>query len=104
VRFTEFNSSFGHGRYSSLTLSRNWRENLQWQFILSQQDMVSALTKNPSYRSAGSTLDWFPNKPFYLNGGFTREQGSIMNYNQWFLGIGYRFDTKSKRRASEVPR
>jgi hypothetical protein len=102
ARFTEFNSSFGRGTYSSLTLSRNFRENLQWQFLASQQNLTSTLTQNSSYRSVGSAIDWFPNAPVYFNGGFTRQQGTIMNYNQWYIGLGYRFDTKAKRRALEV--
>ncbi len=102
ARFTEFNSSFGRGTYSSLTLSRNFRENLQWQFLASQQNLTSTLTQNSSYRSVGSAIDWFPHAPVYFNGGFTRQQGTIMNYNQWYIGLGYRFDTKAKRRALEV--
>ena len=102
ARYTEFNSSFGHGTYSSLTLSRSIRETLQWQFLASQQNMVSTLTQNSNYRSVGTTFDWFPHAPVYFNGGFTRQQGTIMDYNQWYIGLGYRFDTKAKRRASEV--
>jgi len=102
ARYSEFNSSFGRGTYSSLTLSRSFRDTLQWQLLAGKQNMVSSLSQNSSYKSLGSTLDWFPRLPVYFNLGFTREQGTIMNYNQWYIGLGYRFDTRNKHR--EVPR
>jgi hypothetical protein len=104
ARYTEFNSSFGRGTYTSLSLSRSIRETLQWQFLAGQQHMVSSLTQNSNYRSIGSTFDWFPRAPVYFNGGFTRQQGTIMNYNQWYIGIGYRFDNRTKHRSAEVPK
>jgi hypothetical protein len=103
ARWSEFNGSFGRGTYSSLTLSRNFRDNLQWQLLASKQNIVSSLTSNSNYKSLGSTVDWFPKIPVYFNLGFTRQQGTIMNYSQWYIGVGYRFDTRYKHRK-EVPK
>ncbi len=101
VRYSEFNSSFGRGTYSSLTLSRSFRDTLQWQLLAGKQNMVSSFTRNSNYRSLGSTIDWFPKFPIYVNAGFTRQQGTIMTYNQWYIGLGYRFDSNAKRRNRE---
>ena len=99
ARYSEFNSSFGHGTYSSVTLSRSFRDTLQWQLLAGKQNMVSTFTQNSNYRNLGSTIDWFPTRmPIYFNLGLTRQQGTIMNYNQWYMGMGYRFDTRSKHR------
>jgi hypothetical protein len=104
ARYTEFNSSFGRGTYSALTLSHSFRDTLQWQLLAGQQNMVSTLTQNSNYRSLGSSFDWFPKVPIYFHGGFTRQQGTIMNYDQWYIGLGYRFDSNAKRRAREEGR
>ena len=105
ARYTKFSSSFGQGTYDSLTLSRSIRDTLQWQLLAGKQNMVSSFTSNTNYKSIGSTIDWFPGKtPIFFNGGFTRQQGTIMDYNQFYMGFGYRFDTRAKHRAQEVPK
>jgi len=98
LRWSKFDSSFGNGTYSSLSLTRNFGEILQTEFLLGDQRFRSSLSSDTSYRSAGGSVYWFPPKvPVYLDAGFTREQG-VLNYNQWYTGLGYRFDTYRKRR------
>jgi hypothetical protein len=99
VRWSQFNSSFGHGNYSALTLSREFGENFRCEFMAGDQHLISPLSQNSSYRSLGSNIYWFPKSSIYFDAGFTRQQGVIQNYNQWYIGIGYRFDSYTKRRA-----
>ncbi|MBZ5513352.1 MAG: hypothetical protein LAN62_00635 [Acidobacteriia bacterium] len=103
VKYSEFSSSFGRGNYSVLSLSRSFRETLQCEFLMGKQNLVSPLTRNSSYRSLGGNVNWFPRMPMYFDGGFTRQHGTIQNYNQWYIGLGYRFDSFRQRgRASEA--
>jgi hypothetical protein len=34
----------------------------------------------------------------FMQGGFTVYRGQQQNYNQWMLVLGYRFDSKWKRK------
>jgi hypothetical protein len=99
VRYSEFNSSFGRGNYSALSLSRSFRDTLRWEFVTGKQNLVSSFTRNSSYRSLGGNITWFPKTPVYFEAGFTRQQGTIQDYNQWYIGLGYRFDSFTQRRA-----
>jgi hypothetical protein len=103
VKYSKFNSSFGRGNYSALSLSRSFRETLQCEFLMGKQNLVSSFTRNTSYRSLGGNVNWFPRLPVYFDGGFTRQHGTIQDYNQWYIGLGYRFDSlKQRGRAPEA--
>ena len=34
---------------------------------------------------------------YFLQGGFTTDRGDTMNYDQWMLTLGYRFDSRAKK-------
>lgn len=93
VRYSTFNSTFGSGSYRALSLSRNLRETLHWEVIAGQQDFVSPYTKNTRYSNLGFNLNWSPGSRFYLDSGFTRQNGNLQSYTQWYAGLGYRFDS-----------
>ena len=98
VRYSHFDSSFGRGNYGLVALSRNFREKLRWEVTAGRQSFASPFTQDTSYRNFGSTLDWFPGNNVFVDFGFNRQDGNVLDYTQYYMGIGYRFDTvKSKR-------
>lgn len=99
VRWSEFNSSFGHGTYSALYLSRQFGETFRCEFLAGDQHFTSQYSSDTSYRSLGGNVYWYSKSPLYLDGGFTRQQGLVQNYNQWYVGIGYRVDSRARHRA-----
>lgn len=98
LRYSKFNSSFGQGDYTSLTFSREIGEAFHGEVMLGEQHLNSAFSKDSYYRSVGANFDWFPGSKYYFNGGFTRQAGNLQNYNQWYIGIGFRFDNLHKNR------
>ena len=98
VRYSHFDSSFGRGNYGRLALSRNFGEQLRWEVTGGRQSFASPFTQDTNYRNFGSSLDWFPGNNVFVDFGFTRQNGNVFDYTQYYMGIGYRFDTfKSKR-------
>jgi len=102
VRISKFDSSFGRGDYALLSLSRNFRDSLRWEVSAGMQSLTSPLTRDTRYRNLGTTLDWSPGAHFFVDCGFNRQRGTIQDYNQWFMGMGYRFDSLSKQRSRTV--
>jgi hypothetical protein len=49
VHYSKFNSSFGSGSYKSISLSRNFKENLRWEVLGGRQSFVSPTTSDISY-------------------------------------------------------
>ncbi|MGC4049836.1 MAG: hypothetical protein QM757_10020 [Paludibaculum sp.] len=90
-RYSNFTSSFGTGRYSSLTLSRNIGEQLRLEAQAGQQEFHGALTQQTRARCIGGTLDWSFSRHYFVTGGWMTYRGQIQNYDQTFLTLGYRF-------------
>jgi hypothetical protein len=91
VHYSKFDSSFGHGTYEALSLSRQFREALRWEVLGGQQNFVSALTQQSQAQWINSNLDWFVGRHYFLGGGFTLYRGGVLRYNQWLMTTGYRF-------------
>jgi hypothetical protein len=102
VRYSTFNSTFGSGNYTAFSLSRNLGESLHWEVIAGQQDFVSPYSSDTRYRNLGFNLDWSPGSRFFLDSGFTRQNGNLQSYTQWYVGLGYRFDSLRRRRSAEA--
>ncbi len=97
ARYSKFDSSFGSGDYYALTLSRDFGEGFRVEGTAGRQSLISTFTKDSSYKTFGAHFDWFPKGSVYFDGGFTRQLGTTQNYNQWYIGLGYRFDIVRKR-------
>lgn len=95
VRYSKFDSSFGSGDYTLLSLSRSFRDTLRWEVSAGRQSLTSTFTSNTRYRNLGTSLEWYPGAHFFIDGGFNRQRGNIQDYNQWYVGMGYRFDSFS---------
>ena len=98
VHYSRFNSSFGGGTYEALTLSRSLGERFRLDLLLGDQVFTSTLAGNQSARFLTSTVDSSLGALFFFEGGFTAYRGQLQSYNQWLFTLGYRFDSKSRRR------
>lgn len=95
VRYSKFDSSFERGDYYalSLSLSREFGEAFRIEGTAGRQSLVSTFTRDSSYRTFGAHFDWFPKGSLYFDGGFARQLGTTQDYSQWYIGLGYRFDS-----------
>lgn len=91
LRYSKFNSSFGHGDYKAISLSRQFRESLQWQLQGGFQNFSSFLTQTTQTHFINTYLDWTPGKLLFFQAGYTWERGGAMNYDQYQFVVGKRF-------------
>jgi len=96
-RYSRFDSSFGRGTYQSLSLAREIGNRLQFELQGGQQDFKSLFTSQDRARFFNGTVDWFLGRQYFFGGGVTVYRGQVQEYNQIFLRLGYRFDTRNLR-------
>jgi hypothetical protein len=98
AHYSRFNSSFGSGSYRTASLSRNVNERLRLEILLGDQTFTSTLAGNQGAKFATATVEHDVGSFLFTQGGFTIYRGQQQNYNQWMLMLGYRFDSKWKRK------
>jgi len=91
LHYTKFDSSFGSGKYISLSLSKNVTDFLRLQLLGGHQTFNSALTTNSNSNSVNSIVDWNIGTRYFVEGNFGWYRGTSMNYQQWSTVFGYRF-------------
>ncbi len=91
VRYSRFNSSFGRGQYKAVSLSRSFRERLQWVLQGGFQNFSSTLTKTSQTHFINTYLDWSPGRVVFFQAGYTWQRGGTMNYDQFQFIFGKRF-------------
>lgn len=92
--YARFNSSFGNGTYSSVSLSRSLGDNFRLELLGGQQNFVSPLSSNTSAKFLTSNMEMNLGSHYFMQGGFTVNRGLTQSYDQWLFSIGYRFDSR----------
>jgi hypothetical protein len=95
LHYSKFDSSFGGGSYESVSLSRNFNENLRWEVLGGRQSFVSPTTKDISHFVTGN-FEAALGSHYFVQTGYTWNRGAGQNYDQWLFTFGYRFDSRSK--------
>ncbi len=98
LHYSRFNSSFGAGSYEAVSLARNVTEKFQLQVLAGRQSFATLSAINESSKFVTSTLNADLGARFFLNGGATIQRGALQNYDQYFVGLGYRFDNRNRRK------
>lgn len=91
LRYTKFNSSFGQGTYEFIGLSRNLSEKLHVQVQGGMQHLTSAFSTNSNSRFVTGTVDWTIGPRYFVEGLYSWNTGTSLNYSQANLTFGYRF-------------
>jgi len=90
--YSKFNSNFGNGDYSILTLSRQVTSRMYWNVQLANQDLLSQHTADNHSRFISDSIDVNLGRHTFIQSGYTFVNGSTLNYRQWYSSLGYRFD------------
>jgi hypothetical protein len=90
--YSKFDSNFGYGHYGVLSLSRQVTNRMFWNVQLGKQDVVSSHTLDCFSNFADDSVDINLGRHSYLQSGFTYVKGDTMDYRQWYMSWGYRFD------------
>ena len=96
LHYSKFNSSFGRGFYEAISLSRNIRDSFHGELLAGRQSFVSTLAASNTSKFVTANLDTNVGRHYFFMGGFTWNRGGVLNYDQWYLSLGYRFDSKFK--------
>lgn len=91
VRYSKFDSAFGRGNYRAISLSKDFNETIRIETQAGFQHFTSSLTQQSNSRYISTTFDWFLGLHYFLGAGFTWNRGSMQDYNQAFISLGYRF-------------
>jgi hypothetical protein len=94
VHYAKFNSAYAQGSYRSILLSRNFHDNVRFNFQAGQQAYTSPLTTDNGSRFANFFVDTNLGARYFIEGGFTLQRGALQNYNQIYTTFGYRFDNR----------
>ncbi len=90
--YSKFDSNFGYGHYAVLSLSRQVTNRMFWNVQLGKQDVVSSHTLDCFSNFLDDSLDINLGRHSYLQSGYTYVKGDTMDYRQWYMSWGYRFD------------
>jgi hypothetical protein len=91
VHYSKFDSSFGSGKYTSVSLSKSVTDSLRLQVLGGHQVFNSPLTTNANSNFVNGVIDWNVGPRYFLEGNFGWYRGTSMNYQQWSSVFGYRF-------------
>jgi hypothetical protein len=91
VHYSKFDSSFGSGKYTSVSLSKNVTDSFRLQFLGGHQTFSSGFTNNNHSNFVNAVVDWNVGPRYFVEGNFGWYRGTSMNYQQWSTVFGYRF-------------
>ena len=91
AHYSKFDSSFGSGKYTSVSLSKSISDTFHVQVLGGHQTFNSALTSNNHSNFVNGVADWNVGPRYFLEANFGWYRGTSMNYQQWSTVFGYRF-------------
>ncbi len=94
IHYSKFDSDFARGNYKIISLSRHLANRMMWDGQVGTQNLNSPFTVNQRSMFADTSIDTNFTRRTFLQSGYTFEHGSQLNYRQWYLSLGYRFDEK----------
>jgi hypothetical protein len=100
LHYSKFDSSFARGNYQVLSLSRHIGNRMNWDAQVGRQALDSSFTVNNRSVFVDTSFDTNLGSHSYLQSGYTIERGAQLNYNQWYLSLGYRLNVKGPMKGS----
>jgi hypothetical protein len=94
AHYSKFDSSFARGDYRVLSLSRHLGERVMWDAQVGSQNLASAYTLNNRSMFVDTSFDTNLWGRSFLQSGYTISRGVQLNYDQWYVSLGYRFDVR----------
>ena len=102
ARYSQFDSSFASGTYSTVSLSRDLLDSLRINLQAGRYSYISSVASNSNSNFANVLVDSNLGSKLFVESMFTLQRGGTLNYNQWTTTVGYRFNNRktSKRNAN----
>jgi hypothetical protein len=90
VHYSKFDSSFGSGKYTALSLSKSLTDALHLQVYGGHQVFNTVLSSNTNSNFVNGVVDWNVGSRYFLEGNIGWYRGTSLNYTQWIGVFGYR--------------
>jgi hypothetical protein len=90
LHYSKFDSSFGSGKYTSLSLSKSVSDTLHLQVYGGHQIYNTSLSNNTNSNFVNGVVDWNVGVRYFLEGNFGYYHGTSLSYTQWSTVFGYR--------------
>jgi hypothetical protein len=90
AHYSKFDSSFGSGKYTALSLSKNLTDTLRVQVYGGHQVFNTVLSNNTNSNFVNGVVDWNVGSRYFLEGNFGWYHGTSLSYTQWSSVFGYR--------------
>jgi hypothetical protein len=90
VHYSKFDSSFGSGKYTALSLSKNLTDALRLQIYGGHQVFNTVLSSNTNSNFVNGVVDWNVGSRYFLEGNIGWYRGTSLSYTQWIGVFGYR--------------
>ena len=98
AHYSKFDSSFGSGKYTSLSLGKNISDTLHLQVYGGHQVFNTPLSNNTNSNFVNGVVDWNVGARYFFEGNFGYYKGSTLNYKQWTTVFGYRLGGGGSKR------
>ena len=101
ARYSKFDSAFASGTYRSVSVNRDLESWLRLNLQGGKYAYNSTLAANSNSYFVNMMFDTNLGARYFMQSNFTTQRGGTMNYNQWTVTFGYRFDNRAstKRRV-----
>lgn len=90
LHYSKFNSSFGSGKYDSVSLSKSITDTFRVQVYGGHQVFNTALSTNTNSNFVNGVVDWNVGARYFLEGNYGWYHGTSLSYTQWSTVFGYR--------------
>ncbi|HLW77408.1 MAG TPA: hypothetical protein VKS01_10490 [Bryobacteraceae bacterium] len=101
LRYTKFSSPFGQGQYEYVSISRSLADRFHVQLQGGRQNLTSSpsglFTSNTKSTFITSIVDMSLGPRFFIEGLYSYNMGTGMNYSQMNFTFGYRFGGKLRK-------
>jgi hypothetical protein len=90
AHYSKFDSSFGSGKYTALSLSKNLTDAFRVQVYGGHQIFNTSLSNNTNSNFVNAVVDWNVGSRYFLEGNLGWYHGTSLSYTQWSGVFGYR--------------
>lgn len=90
LHYSKFDSSFGSGKYQSVSLSKNFTDSFRVQVYGGHQIFNTVLSSNTNSNFVNGVADFNVGPRYFVEGNFGWYHGTSLSYTQWSTVFGYR--------------
>ena len=90
LHYSKFDSSFGSGKYQSVSLSKNFSDSFRVQVYGGHQIFNTVLSSNTNSNFVNGVVDFNLGPRYFVEGNYGWYNGAALSYTQWSTVFGLR--------------